>query len=177
MITDSSLLKLLQHQKLIKRLDIDIPTMTDISIMSIAENCKQLEYLYLRSMPDVTDISMVQIATQCKYLKEIQFNDMLGITDVSMVAISQHCHQLEKLTLIYCHTISDISMQAIAENCRNLTYFGLRDMTDLNHGLIADIASNNFRLKYNCIEVTYEVHRFKYADLQEVLRVVTAGRK
>ena len=120
LFTDSSLVKLFQRQKLIKRLSIHIPTMTDISMISIAENCKQLEYLHLDFMLHVTDISMMQIGQQCKYLKKINFVYIPGITDVSMVAISQHCHQLEELILYECPSILDISMLQIGQQCKSL---------------------------------------------------------
>jgi hypothetical protein len=101
---------------------------------------------------------------------------MTGITDVSMVAISQHCHQLEKLTLWVCRIISDISMQAIAENCRNLIYLQLYNMSGLvNPIYIADIARNNIRLKYDCINVENCGGLYE-GPLKEMLQAITAGR-
>ena len=153
LITDSSLVKLFQRQKLIKRLSMDIPTMTDISMSSIAENCKQLESLILTSMPHVTDVSMEPIVQQCKNLKKIRINCTKAITDVGITAISQHCPQLEKLSFSRCPAISDISLQAITENCRNLTELRFEWMSGLrNPSLIADIARNNIRLKFNDIQ-------------------------
>jgi hypothetical protein len=67
-------------------------------------------------------------------------------------------------------------MQAIAENCRNLTYLELHKMRGLvNPSYIADIARNNIRLKYDCINV--EVYEESYvALLKEMLQAITAGR-
>ena len=176
LITDSSIGKLFQRQKLIKHLSIHIPTITDLSMISIAKNCKQLEYLYISYMSHVTDISMIRIAEQCKDLREIWFYYLDGITDISIVAISQNCDQLMRVDLWNCHAISDVSMQAMAENCRHLTDLGLHRISGIiDPCYIVDIARNNIKLLYNCIEVTMCGVPFE-GHLQGNLWAITSGR-
>eukprot|EP00026_Physarum_polycephalum_P009197 Phypoly_transcript_09311.p1 GENE.Phypoly_transcript_09311~~Phypoly_transcript_09311.p1 ORF type:complete len:426 (+),score=66.77 Phypoly_transcript_09311:30-1280(+) len=94
-------------------------TVTDVSIMTLSQNCPNLEHLSFNALKFVTDTAICAIAQQCPSLKSLQISGC-EVTDVGINAIATHCKNLELFSMVGLPLVSDDSVLKILENCEKL---------------------------------------------------------
>jgi hypothetical protein len=128
LIDDVSLLLLSNHAARLKILELDIPrqAFTTAAVVSLAERCRNLEYLSLLCGEGVNDVAVEAFVRHCTRLEGLRLTGFLNSATLSAVAmhgfsrmrylsletvqrdpssinlIAVHCHLLEELQLHYC---------------------------------------------------------------------------
>jgi hypothetical protein len=127
-IDDVSLLLLSNHAAKLRILELDIPRQefTTAAVVSLAERCRNLEYLSLLCGEGVNDVAVEAFVLHCTRLEGLRLTGFLNSATLSAVArhgcsgmrylslesvqrdpssinlIAVHCHLLEELQLHYC---------------------------------------------------------------------------
>ncbi|PWA90136.1 hypothetical protein CTI12_AA102290 [Artemisia annua] len=93
-------------------------SINDDDIILITSMCPNLTRLELTSL-NVTDVGLISVAQNCRALKKLrlEFTDEIG--DEGLIAVGKHCLNLQELAL-YGVDASYVSLQVIATNCQNL---------------------------------------------------------
>jgi hypothetical protein len=118
----------------------DMSSVSDMSMIRIAEDCPNIKHLSISGFRNITDSSIIKIAEYCYNLKELNLS-RCRVTDRSMIRIAEGCHNMECLHMSGCKSITDVSVVKIAENCLN--------MKDLN------LSECNIRLFYRWAVLLY----------------------
>ncbi|XP_041975178.1 F-box/LRR-repeat protein fbxl-1-like [Aricia agestis] len=143
-LTNLGIRSLVNHQKLLKELDISLCTrVTDQSLVLIADNLINLENLNIQRCRAVTDLGIIELA-KLKRLKKLNISQMENITrlgfekgickevntliqdlDISalnlderaIIIISEKLPELRNLNMSYCFNgVTDTSIQMIFKN-------------------------------------------------------------
>nr|XP_006821742.1 PREDICTED: F-box/LRR-repeat protein 3-like [Saccoglossus kowalevskii] len=116
-------------------------SVTDFSILMLAQNCPLLQELDLSScfnchftkwnkvqheneqgfhsftmLFKLTDESICMLAGICKNLRELHLSSNYGVTDVSVIELAENCTSLEELDVSYCYKVTD---KGLREFCNN----------------------------------------------------------
>ncbi|KAL0075077.1 hypothetical protein J3Q64DRAFT_1387035 [Phycomyces blakesleeanus] len=140
-LTDLGLLKLLDHgacENLVS-LDLsDITTISDLTILKVAEQCPRLQGLNLNMHKDtqdrftrITDASIVKIAKSCRGLRRIKLSNFAHVSDTSAIALAHHCPGLTEIDLMSC-SITNTAVHEIFLNCRELKEFRINQCSALS---------------------------------------------
>jgi hypothetical protein len=121
-ITDRSLVVLAQRCTLLRRLDLyNIKKMTDQTARAIAYHCHQLEDLALaRPGGDVNDSGICLIAALCRLLRRVDISDT-NVTAYGLTALLKSCPRLKDLNINGCDKIKTEGLHNIPKFCPNIT--------------------------------------------------------
>jgi hypothetical protein len=75
---------------------------TEVGVIAIAENCKNLTEINFESCWYVTEIGIVAIADNCFKFENISLYSNQNLTDRSLIAMYKNCSNLKKLDLCEC---------------------------------------------------------------------------
>ena len=102
----------------LQSLDISFGYFNDSSIIEVARNCTNLEYLNLNSCIKVTDNAIIEIGLHCKNLQYINLKGCNKITNIGILEIVRQCRNLKSLE---CKKLTDDNMIEISQLLPNLS--------------------------------------------------------
>jgi hypothetical protein len=140
-ITDKGINNIAIKLLALKKLDLTDSLLTDISLIKIAQNLFNLQYLDLTWCRLITDESIIKIAEKLTNLQYLNLSHNQLITEESIFKISENLINLRELNLSYCDKVSDESLISISENLNHLQDLDLtccREITDKGVIKIAD---------------------------------------
>lgn len=88
-------------------------SITDLSVLSIAEGLSNLQNLNLSGCKNVTSDSVITLADSCHNLLSLDLSGW-NITDRCVVRITEKCSNLKYLCLRSCRSITDLAIARIA---------------------------------------------------------------
>lgn len=91
--------------------------MTDISVSSLGDNCKQLEQLDICRCALVGDPGVCSLGAGCHLLRGLVLSHCKGVTDVGIESLANGCPNLEELNLFQT-AISEKGLFALRDRCR-----------------------------------------------------------
>ncbi|CAN4123711.1 unnamed protein product [Withania somnifera] len=139
----------------------------DESILSLADNCKNLETLVIGGCRNISDESMKSLAVACsKSLRKLRMDWCLNIYDSSLDCILSGCRNLEVLDIGCCEGVTDAAFQHLgsgelmlelkilkASNCRKITIEGIKKLLNSCESLeYLDVRSCPHITKAGCEE-------------------------
>ncbi|KAI8373510.1 hypothetical protein EDC96DRAFT_605741 [Choanephora cucurbitarum] len=104
----------------------------------------------------VTDMSIVQLATNCRDLRRIRLSNWKLLTDDSVVALAVHCPNLLEIDVVNCN-ISNLSLWNIFKRCRELRELKINNCQFLNdHGFTqsALLTQHNYYDQLRILDLT-----------------------
>ena len=128
--------------------------MTDDVLKIFVESHKRLEQLYL-SHYNLTDNGLMTIANECSNLQALDLVNSSKISDKGLKALSQGCPKLVEVSIRYCNKITNLGLKTLILDCPNIHWLDLIRCDKINvEGIImlADIAS-----KINCIKLNTSI--------------------
>ncbi|PWA90137.1 F-box domain, cyclin-like protein [Artemisia annua] len=105
---------------------------------------------------NVTDVGLISVAQNCRALKKLSLEDTGEIGDEGLIAVGKHCVNLQELTLDGVDA-SYVSLQVIATNCQNLVSLYLSSSDTITDVEMLCIADKCTALKFLCIKKCHEV--------------------
>ena len=134
--------------------------LSDDDIIPLKDNINLTE-IYLSRISNVTDISIVTIAENCKKLTKIFLSGCSQLTDVSILALAKYCPELEEIGWSGCRCISDIAVLAIGtlRNVRELFLPGNRIITDVSINAISNGCKKLVKLHVSGCNITDDAIR------------------
>ena len=122
-ITDKSILAVANNCNTnLQSLNVSLCTkISDVGITIIAERCRNLKHLNLWRCANITNNSIIKVATNCTQLLSLKVCNIPKITDASIIKVATNCTQLLLLNVTHVPKITDASIYAISENCTSLT--------------------------------------------------------
>lgn len=120
---------------------LDCYKVRDVSILSLAKFCKNLETLIIGGCRDISDEPIKQLAASCKSsLKYLRMDWCLNISDSSLSCILTQCRNLEALDIGCCEEVTDAAFQGLGEvelslkvlkvNCPKVTVVGIGNVLE-----------------------------------------------
>eukprot|EP01038_Epipyxis_sp_PR26KG_P005578 gene5578-7703_t len=96
-----------------------ISRLSDLSMISFFQGCKQLEKVGIGSSPNLEDNIIIEMASNCHNLKYVDINNCSKLTEKGITEIAKKCLKLEKIILHNTIITNDI-IQLIFLNCQCL---------------------------------------------------------
>jgi len=139
LFVDVELSKLSGCFKSLKSLSMNNGSDAYATLLAIVQNCS-LKSLTCESFEDLSDEELITVAENCRDLERLHLSGCAVITDASIVRIAKICCQLRLLDCSRTH-ITEAALIAVAKNCRQIEsiYIGCR-LTDSTIELFADFS-------------------------------------
>ncbi|KAF9285056.1 Antagonist of MEN (Mitotic Exit Network) [Mortierella alpina] len=93
--------------------------LTDKIILSVAENCPQLQQLLVPGCSKITDVGISQIALHCPRMRHLDLRACSNISDESLILVARHCHDLWHLNVGRVTAAGRVTGKSIAEIAKN----------------------------------------------------------
>ncbi|KAJ9170645.1 hypothetical protein P3X46_018738 [Hevea brasiliensis] len=125
---------------------------SDIGLAAISK-CVNMEILRIVKTPECSDLGLVCVAENCKQLRKLHIDGWRTNTigDVGLMAVAKQCPNLQELVLIGVNA-THASLAAIAANCQKLERLALCGSGSIGDNEIACIAAKCVALKKLCIK-------------------------
>jgi hypothetical protein len=91
--------------------------LTDVSLLSISKNCKNLKILFLIFSSKITDESILAISENCLYLENLNVDNLYQLTNQSIFSLAKYSKYLVSLNIRNCIEINDDSIMELVKNC------------------------------------------------------------
>ena len=138
----------------LKKIYINNTDCDDATIEKFAKECPYLESISLAnvSYPEITDLAIISLAQNCKNLKALCFENSSTITLSCLEVIGMNLHNLESLIVEQCEFRDSFrelekGLNAIAEGCRKLKEIGLSSFPQLPEEALAKLIIANPKLQ------------------------------
>lgn len=102
MVTDKSAAELSRKCQKLKELCMSRTLITDVGVISIAENCRDLQLLEISHNDSITDASISLIAFLCSDIRVLRVSWCVGVTDESIFNVAINCAYIEQLFVRDC---------------------------------------------------------------------------
>ena len=122
-------MKQLRYLRFDRLRDITALEGDDQTFIVIAENCLNLESLFLPSTQVLRDSSLAALATGCRALRELDISRCRHVTSTGLTTIVRSCSNLTALNLTECDLISDAGIVALARSCPQLARLNLEHLS------------------------------------------------
>ncbi|KAM7278599.1 hypothetical protein ACFE04_005733 [Oxalis oulophora] len=119
--TDSGLVSIAEHCKLLRKLHIDgckANRIGDEGLVAVARNCPSLQELVLIGV-NTTKYSLSMLSSNCLNLERLALCSSDTVGDAEITCIAEKCVALKKLCIKSC-PISDDGIEALVVGCPNL---------------------------------------------------------
>ncbi|KAF9572036.1 Antagonist of MEN (Mitotic Exit Network) [Mortierella alpina] len=93
--------------------------LTDKIILSVAENCPQLQQLLVPGCSKITDVGISQIALNCPRMRHLDLRACSNISDESLSLVARHCRDLWHLNVGRVTAAGRVTGKSIAEIAKN----------------------------------------------------------
>ncbi|KAF9434906.1 Antagonist of MEN (Mitotic Exit Network) [Entomortierella beljakovae] len=129
--------------------------LTDKIVISVAENCPQLQQLLMPGCAKITDASITQVALHCPRMKHLDLRACSNVSDESLILVAKYCPDLWHLNVGRVSSSSKVTGKSIVEIAKNtkLNTLGLAGCAMTDEAVI-EIArysrSGLHRISLNC---------------------------
>ncbi|KAF9924608.1 Antagonist of MEN (Mitotic Exit Network) [Linnemannia zychae] len=115
--------------------------LTDRIVISIAENCPQLQQLLMPGCAKITDAGISQIARHCPKMRHLDLRACSNVSDESLILVAQHCRELWHLNVGRVNAAGRVTGKSIVEIAKNtsLNTLGLAGCA-MNDDAVIEIA-------------------------------------
>lgn len=118
LVTDDDLIRLLTPA--VERINARVYSLTDASIMAVAETCPKLAVLNVSANSRLTDVSIKAVAENCANLTMLDVSQCRKITDASIMAIAENCRRLTSLDFEGCDKVTNVAIKAVVTSCPSI---------------------------------------------------------
>lgn len=94
-------------------------SITDESLLCVAEHCRELTELYIRSS-GISDVGIAAIVEQCTLLTTLNLDYSYKLSDEALIAIAKHGRNLHTLSIDNCFKLTEFGLSAIAKQLTSL---------------------------------------------------------
>lgn len=95
--------------------------LTDRIVISIAENCPQLQQLLMPGCAKVTDQGIAQVALHCPRMRHLDLRACSNVSDESLILVARHCRDLWHLNVGRVSAAGRVTGKSIVEIAKNTT--------------------------------------------------------
>ncbi|XP_060191516.1 uncharacterized protein LOC132621313 [Lycium barbarum] len=193
-ITDTGLCVLVEGCRKIKHLDINkCRKIGDIGVSAVSKACALiLSTLKLLDCCEVGDESILSLANNCKNLETLVIGGCRDISDESMKSLAVACSKsLRELRMDWCLNISDSSLDCILSGCRKLQVLDIGCCKDVTDAVFQQLESEKLILELkilklsNCPKITVigikkllkSCESLEYVDVRSCPHITKAGCK
>ncbi|KAG0290956.1 Antagonist of MEN (Mitotic Exit Network) [Linnemannia gamsii] len=93
--------------------------LTDRIVISIAENCPQLQQLLMPGCAKVTDQGIAQVALHCPRMRHLDLRACSNVSDESLILVARHCRDLWHLNVGRVSAAGKVTGKSIVEIAKN----------------------------------------------------------
>ncbi|KAF9912001.1 Antagonist of MEN (Mitotic Exit Network) [Linnemannia zychae] len=93
--------------------------LTDRIVISIAENCPQLQQLLMPGCAKVTDQGITQVALHCPRMRHLDLRACSNVSDESLILVARHCRDLWHLNVGRVSAAGRVTGKSIVEIAKN----------------------------------------------------------
>ncbi|KAG9066117.1 Antagonist of MEN (Mitotic Exit Network) [Linnemannia hyalina] len=93
--------------------------LTDRIVISIAENCPQLQQLLMPGCAKVTDQGITQVALNCPRMRHLDLRACSNVSDESLILVARHCRDLWHLNVGRVSAAGRVTGKSIVELAKN----------------------------------------------------------
>jgi hypothetical protein len=93
--------------------------LTDRIVISIAENCPQLQQLLMPGCAKVTDHGIAQVALHCPRMRHLDLRACSNVSDESLILVARHCRDLWHLNVGRVSAAGRVTGKSIIEIAKN----------------------------------------------------------
>lgn len=110
------------------------PQVTGAAWIALAEQCPDLEKLFIRDVGSFSDEHLRQVAIHCTELEDVTLWSLDNITNTGLTHLAQSQINLRQLDITGCRQVADAGIEQVARHC-NLTSISLS-----NSNIITDLS-------------------------------------
>lgn len=128
----------------LERLDLSRCTkMTDEAMLSLSIGCRRrLRFLSISGDKKVTDIGIVAIAKNCRQLEAIDLSDCSVVGDRTLRALGKCCHQLRSILAPRLgRPVKSTGVRALARGCPKLTVVNIAGAKNVEESALGELAT------------------------------------
>lgn len=126
-LRDAGVQALCLHLPKLRSLGLCTNTISDRSLMAIAEHCQALERLEISFCRFLTEEGLQMVFAECAFLKHVNLCLVEGLTDRNLLTLARH-GQLQYLNVRACPALSDTGINGLAQYCAALKMVHLMDI-------------------------------------------------
>ncbi|KAF9126584.1 Antagonist of MEN (Mitotic Exit Network) [Mortierella sp. 14UC] len=93
--------------------------LTDKIVISIAENCPQVQQLLMPGCAKVTDQGITQVALHCPRMRHLDLRACSNVSDESLILVARHCRDLWHLNVGRVSAAGRVTGKSIVEIAKN----------------------------------------------------------
>jgi len=124
----------------------DCPWLTPEAIMAVAHGCPQLSHLDIAGCWNINDDAVILLSVACKKLTYLSVARVYGVTDRSIGLVARNCAELRHLNMQGCWRVTNQAVTQLGEYCRKLHILQVRDCRDINEMSLARIRVKGIRV-------------------------------
>ena len=117
-----------------------LASLTDASVMALAEDCVHLTNVNFESCEKLTDASVTSLAEHCPHLTIVHVRGC-NLTDASTTALAKHYPHLIDADFGYCSRLTDTGVVSLAEHCPHLTEI---DFGGCDRAVLCELFGENY---------------------------------
>jgi hypothetical protein len=129
-ITDEFVIAFARAHPNLRDLNLSRTRITDKSLIVVSNLCPNLLRLKVSGCIHVTDLSIISIARNCRRIEEIDISNMYDvplITDVAIHTISDYCPALTRLSIKNSRNITESALVTLVEKCTTLLMLNMEN--------------------------------------------------
>lgn len=128
---------------ILAELDLTEVQLTDVGIKNFAENCKEnLTQVILYGCKKITDMGVISLAENCSNLSKVDVKGCNQVSDAAVKSLGENCKNLIEINLSGCEKVTDEGIEILAENCKNLTLVDLSDCEEVAYKGLVKLGKN-----------------------------------
>lgn len=113
--------------------------MTDKSIISVCENCVDLETIYLSKLTNLTPLSIDHLI-KCENMSSFESSGCPKMMNSnSLMKLLKNCTKIESLDITECSSISEETFEIVSKNLMKITWLFLGSFNTINDKLFKSI--------------------------------------
>ncbi|GMN52593.1 hypothetical protein TIFTF001_021733 [Ficus carica] len=170
-VTDSGLTDLVSGCRGIKFLDVNkCSNVGDAGVSSVSEACaSSLKTLKLLDCYKIGDVSILSLARFCKNLETLIIGGCRNVSDESIRSLATACkNSLKKLRMDWCLNISDSSLNCILTQCRNIEALDIGCCEEVTDAAFEGLSSRETGLNLKVLKVS-NCHQITVAGIGKLL--------
>ncbi|KAK2996748.1 hypothetical protein RJ639_024930 [Escallonia herrerae] len=156
-ITDSGLVVLVDGCRRVKHLDINkCINVGDSGVASVSKACSlSLKTLKLMDCYKLGDISILSVARFCINLETLVIGGCRGLSDESMKSLAAASnHNLRTLRMDWCSNLSDSTVKCILSQCKNLEVLDIGCCEEVTDAAFQGLSNEGKELVLKFLKVT-----------------------
>ncbi|KAF2455744.1 hypothetical protein BDY21DRAFT_372897 [Lineolata rhizophorae] len=163
-LSDLSLTQMITGNRFLLALDVTgLESITDKTMLAVADNCPRLQGLNVTNCKKVSDDSLEAVAKNCRHVKRLKFNGCTQLTDKSILTFATTCPHILEIDLHDCRLLEDESVTALLSLGRHLRELRLAHCTRITDAAFLNLPQ----------DTTYEALRI--LDLTDCGELQDAG--